>query len=116
VVVLDNKKEQLRAGQYAMASVVIADPTERLVLPVTAIGNTAGQDHVWTIEDGALLRRAVTTGRRDEAGGRVEVLKGVAADTVVLAARFDNLREGTKALVAAKAVPVASTPGASNLK
>lgn len=116
VVLLDNRKEQLRAGQYAMAKVVIPDPTVRLVLPITAVGNVAGQDHVWTIEDGVLLRRAVTTGRRDEAGGRVEVLKGVTPETVVLAARFDNLREGTKALVAAKTVPVASNPGASNLK
>lgn len=115
VVVLDNRKEQLRAGQYAMAKVVVPDPAERLVLPSSAIGSTAGQDHVWTIENGALLRRAVTTGRRDEANGRVEVLKGLTPDVVVLAARFDNLREGSKAVVS-RAVPVASAPASSNLK
>lgn len=115
VVVLDNRKELLRAGQYAMARVTVADPSQRMVLPVTAIGSTAGQDHVWTIENGELLRRAVTTGRRDEANGRVEVLKGLTHDTVVLAARFDNLREGSKAVVT-QAVPVASAPASSNLK
>jgi RND family efflux transporter MFP subunit len=115
VVVLDNKKEVLRAGQYAMARVTVADPAQRMVLPATAIGSTAGQDHVWTIENGALLRRAVTTGRRDEANGRVEVLKGLTPDAVVLAARFDNLREGSKAMVS-QAVPVASAPASSNLK
>lgn len=115
VVVLDNTKEHLRAGQYAMARVTVADEAQRLVVPVTAIGSTAGQDHVWTIEHGALLRRAVTTGRRDEANGRVEVLKGLEPDVVVLAARFDNLREGSKAAVA-RAVPVASAPASSNLK
>lgn len=115
VVLLDNRKELLRAGQYAIARVTVADPAQRMVLPVTAIGSTAGQDHVWTIENGELLRRAVTTGRRDEANARVEVLKGLAADAVVLAARFDNLREGSKAVVA-QAVPVASAPASSNLK
>ena len=61
------------------------------------------------IENGALARRAVTVGRRDEREGRVEVLQGVTLASQVLAARFDNLREGAKAsVVAAKAAPVAS--------
>jgi membrane fusion protein, multidrug efflux system len=72
------------------------------------VGSNGGQDHVWVIEGGALMRRAVTTGRRDKAGGRVEVLKGVAPGAQVLAARFDNLREGSKAVVVAKPPAVAS--------
>jgi len=46
-----------------------------------------------------LLRRAVTLGRRDEARGRAEVLSGLNEDAQVLAVRFDNLREGVKAVV-----------------
>ena len=121
-IAIDNPKEALRAGQYALASVTLADDTDRLTLPLAALGNTAGQDHVWVIENGLLARRAVTVGRRDERAGRVEVLQGVAAGTQVLAARFDNLREGAKASVvetksaarsAAVASAAASTP--SNL-
>jgi len=56
---------------------------------------------VWVIAGGALLRRAVTLGRRDEAKGRVEVLSGLADDAQVLGVRFDSLREGAKAVVAA---------------
>jgi hypothetical protein len=64
---------------------------------------------VWVIESGVLARRAVTVGRRDPREGRVEVLQGVTPASQVLAARFDNLREGAKAsIVAAKAAPVAS--------
>ena len=51
---------------------------------------------MWVIDDGVLARRAVTTGRRDEAQGRVEVLSGLAPGAQVLAARFDNLREGAQ--------------------
>ncbi|MEO5771134.1 MAG: efflux RND transporter periplasmic adaptor subunit, partial [Burkholderiaceae bacterium] len=63
---LANAHEKLRAGQYALAKVQLADLTQRLTLPLTAVGNSSGQDHVWVIESGALARRAVTLGRRDE--------------------------------------------------
>ena len=98
---LPNAKEVLRAGQYALARVELADPQPRLTVPATAVGNAGGQDHVWLIENGVLARRAVTVGRRDEREGRVELLNGVAAGSQVLAARFDNLREGGKAMVVA---------------
>jgi membrane fusion protein (multidrug efflux system) len=118
IIALDNAKETLRAGQYALARVVLADPSERLTLPAGAIGSTSGQEHVWVIESGVLARRAITTGRRDGATGRVEVLQGLQPGSQVLAAKFDNLREGTKAVVATKAAPVASAAASSssNLK
>jgi RND family efflux transporter MFP subunit len=106
---LPNPKETLRAGQYALARVELADPVKRLTVPLTAVGNTAGQDHVWLLENGVLARRAVTVGRRDAREGRVELLAGVTPGSQVLAARFDNLREGAKAtVVAAKSSAVAS--------
>ena len=111
---LANPDETLRAGQYALARAVLPDDQERLTLPATAVGNTAGQDHVWMIENGVLARRAVTLGRRDEREGRVEVLQGVGPASQVLAARFDNLREGAKALiVATKSSAVASSAAAT---
>jgi len=108
-IALANPQEALRAGQYALARVTLADDADRLTLPSSAVGNTSGQDHVWVIESGVLARRAITVGRRDAREGRVEVLQGVTPASQVLAARFDNLREGAKAhVVAAKAAPVAS--------
>ncbi len=111
-VVVANPDETLRAGQYAVAAVEIADRQQRLVLPATAIGSAAGQDHVWVIENGMLMRRAVTLGRRDDAGGRVEVLAGIGPQAEVLALRFDNLREGARASVVAGLPAVASSASA----
>jgi membrane fusion protein, multidrug efflux system len=111
-IALANPKELFRAGQYALAKVVLADPVLRMTLPVAAVGSNAGQEHVWLIENGVLLRRAVTTGRRDNASSRVEVLQGLLPGTQVLAARFDNLREGTKAAVVAKTAPAAGAGSA----
>lgn len=108
-VALPNGQERLRGGQYALARVELADPQLRMVLPAPAVGSSGGQSQVWLIDQGVLVRRAITLGRRDEAGGRIEVLDGLAADAQVLAARFDNLREGAPArVVAARTPPVAS--------
>ncbi|HVO06919.1 MAG TPA: efflux RND transporter periplasmic adaptor subunit [Burkholderiaceae bacterium] len=112
-IALANPKETLRAGQYALARVELADDTRRLTVPLTALGSSSGQDLVWVIADGSLLRRAITLGRRDEASGRVEVLSGLAEDSQVLAVRFDNLREGAPAVVVADrpAKPDVATSG-----
>lgn len=108
-LVVDNPKELYRAGQYAVAKVVLPDDTRRLTLPMAAISSNSGQEQVWMIEKGALMRRIVTTGRSDALEGRVEILNGLKPEAQVLAARFDNLREGDKAtVVAAKSAKVAS--------
>ncbi len=113
-VALDNPRinplqagqERLRAGPYAMARVALPDGGARLTLPASAIGTTSGQDHVWLLENGKLARRAVQLGQRDDSAGTVEVLQGVGPASQVLAARFDNLREGAAAVrVGSKAAP-----------
>jgi hypothetical protein len=107
---LANPDQVLRAGQYALARVDLPDDRPRLTLPIPAIASAGGQDQLWIIDNGALSRRVVTLGRRDEAAGRVEVLSGLAPGAQVLAVRFDNLREGAKAVVVAdKAAPLAAT-------
>lgn len=99
VVVLSNPDEVFRAGQYASAVVLLDDAAQRLTLPVAAIGQASGQDFVWTLEKGALVRRIVITGRRDDIIGRVEIKQGLGADAQVLAARFDTLKEGALARI-----------------
>ena len=108
VVELPNPKESLRAGQYALARVMLPDETPRLTLPLAAISSSGGQNQVWVIESGVLARRAVTLGRRDERGGRVEILQGLPPGSQVLAAKFDNLHEGARASVVVTAAAAAS--------
>ena len=59
-----------RTSAFAPASTrrrASSSPTdaERLTVPAGAVGQASGQDFVWTIEKGALVRRIVVTGRRD---------------------------------------------------
>ncbi len=117
VVVLANPDEAFRAGQYASALVSLDDAAARLTVPAAAVGQASGQDFVWTLEKGALVRRIVVTGRRDAAANRVEVTQGLNAETPVIAARFDTLKEGAPARVNAQAagagMPAASASAAS---
>ena len=59
-LVVDNPKETFRAGQYAVAKVVLPDDTQRLTVPMAAVSRNSGQEQVWMIENGALVRRIVT--------------------------------------------------------
>ena len=113
VAVLGNPDEVFRAGQYASATVSIADAAQRLTVPASALGQISGQDFVWVLDRGALVRRLVITGRRDAAGGVVEVTRGLAADAQVIAARFDGLKEGASARIVAPVPASASTHPAS---
>lgn len=110
---LDNPKETMRAGQYALATVELADGQPRLTVPASALVSSGGEEHVWLLENGTLARRAVTVGRRSARDGRVEILAGVKPDSQVLAARFDNLREGAQASVVARRTPPAVASAAS---
>jgi membrane fusion protein (multidrug efflux system) len=114
VIEMANADELFRAGQYALARVQLKDAVDRLTVPLTAVAQDAGQQHLWLIEDGVLVRRTVTTGRRDDARGRVEVLDGLTAAAKVLAVRFDNLKEGTKASLLPPRASVASAPASRN--
>lgn len=111
VVALDNRAETFRAGQYAEAAVVVPDATERTVVPVQAIGQASGQDFVWTIENGSLVRRIVVVGRRDRGQDRAEIVRGLPEDATLLALRFDGLREGAPARVVAARAASASASG-----
>jgi RND family efflux transporter MFP subunit len=115
-VVVPNREEKLRAGQFAVASLTLPDATPRLTVPSAAVVGPDGQAQVWAIEGGVLARRSVTLGRRSEAQGLVEIRSGLASDSLVLAARFDGLREGRQAKVADGVAAVASAAASSPLR
>ena len=116
VAVLANPDEVFRAGQYASALVSINDAAQRLTVPASALGQTSGQDFVWVLDRGALVRRIVITGRRDAAAGVVEVTRGLAADAQVIAARFDGLKEGASARIVARVPASSASPGTSSAR
>jgi membrane fusion protein, multidrug efflux system len=94
-----NPNSELRGGMFSTGRVALAASAPVLSLPAIAVRSEAGQTFVWTIEDGKLVKRMVVIGRRDEENGRVEIKTVLPPTVKVLAARFDNLKEGAPALV-----------------
>jgi RND family efflux transporter MFP subunit len=113
-VSLPNEGSLLKAGMFSRVYVQIAPEAAVPTLPLAALRGDPGGHYVWVIAEGKLVRRPVETGRRDERGQRVEVRGGLAPAEVVLASKFDNLREGQAARAAgAEAPKVASEPAAA---
>jgi membrane fusion protein (multidrug efflux system) len=107
-VSLPNEDSILKAGMFAKVALITMPTTELSSLPASAVRVESGQHYVWVIADGKLARRNVAVGRRDEREQLVEITSGLTADDVVLATKFDNLKDG----LAAKVVEV---PGDSKL-
>ena len=98
---IPNPDGALRGGMFATGRVARAASLPVATLPATAIRTEAGQSFVWTVEGGKLVKRGVVIGKRDDAAGRIEVKTTLPADVPVLAARFDNLKDGAPAIVKA---------------
>jgi RND family efflux transporter MFP subunit len=98
---IPNADRSLRGGMFATGRIALARDAPVPTLPTTAVRTEAGQTFVWTIDAGRLVRRIVVVGRRDDEAGRIEVKTALAPGTQVLAARFDNLKDGAPAIVRA---------------
>ena len=100
-VALPNNDAALKSGMFATGRIELAASAPTPTLPATAVRTEAGQSFVWVIDNGKLSRRLVTLGRRDDANGLVEVKTALPPKLPVLAARFDNLKDGAPAMVKA---------------
>ncbi len=98
---IPNPALALRGGMFATGRIALAAGAPVATLPATAVRTEAGQTFVWTIQDGKLAKRIVLVGRRDDDAGRVELKTTLPANVKVLAAKFDNLKEGAPAMVRA---------------
>lgn len=94
---IDNRRQTLRAGMFAEAQLTLADKTDALTVPQSALQSTAGQSWVYTIEGGKLTQKPVTLGMRgrDDRGVAVEVVAGLQAGAQIVKVNLGNLPSGT---------------------
>jgi RND family efflux transporter MFP subunit len=100
-VEIPNPDAVLRGGMFATGRIRLAAGKPVPTLPDTAIRSEAGQNFVWAIDNGKLLRRIVIIGKRDETAGRTELKTSLPSEMLILSTRFDNLKEGAPAIVRA---------------
>lgn len=102
---MKNPDRLLRPGLFARVTVKSRETREVVVVPESAIVPRAGETFVYVINDGKAVETKVRLGRR--AAGKVQVLSGLSADSVVVVAGQLKLRNGS----AVEIVQTESRPG-----
>jgi RND family efflux transporter MFP subunit len=78
-----NPGGSMRSGVFAEAEIAVGVDAAALTLPASSVGEFAGVEKVWRVNNGRLEQQVVTTGRREEK--RIEILSGLSeGDAVAL--------------------------------
>ena len=96
--VVRNSDTTLRPGMFARVTLITRDEREALVIPEQAIVPQGDEQYVFRVVDGKVSRVKVDIGRRRDS--RVEVLKGLTRDDVVVTAGQLKLRDGMAVTIA----------------
>jgi membrane fusion protein (multidrug efflux system) len=99
---LMNEQGRLLPGMYADINLVLAQPTERLVLPSTAIVFSSFGDSVYIVEpdaSGQELAQHVQVTTGEQRGDLVEITSGLVGDELVVQAGTNRLRNGAPVIV-----------------
>jgi membrane fusion protein (multidrug efflux system) len=90
--VVRNADTTLRPGMFARVRLITRDEKQALVVPEQAIVPQGDEQYVFRVVDGKVARVKVDIGQRRDT--KVEILKGLAADDVVVTAGQLKLRDG----------------------
>jgi len=93
-----NSDTSLRPGMFARVTLITRDEKDALVIPEQAIVPQGDEQYVFRVVDGKASRVKVDVGRRRDS--RVEVLKGLTRDDVVVTAGQLKLRDGMPVTIA----------------
>jgi membrane fusion protein (multidrug efflux system) len=88
---------------------VTRDVQDAMVIPEQAIVPEGDEQYVYRVQDGRAVRTRVETGQRRDA--RVEVVKGLAPEDVVVVAGQIKLRDGVAVTVARATDASPAKPG-----
>ncbi|GJG89509.1 MexH family multidrug efflux RND transporter periplasmic adaptor subunit [Gemmatimonadetes bacterium T265] len=109
---LPNPGHRIVGGQYVTGEIVSGAPAEdAVVVPQAAVRGGGDSVYVFVIEQGALARRAVSLGARDDGRGVVAVRSGVREGESVIVSPATDLAAGTRVRVANVGPAVAAREG-----
>jgi membrane fusion protein (multidrug efflux system) len=94
-----NNESRLRPGMFARVRLVTKDAHDALVVPEQAIVPEGDEQYVFRVLDGKAVRTRVETGQRRDA--KVEIVKGLGFDDVVVIAGQIKLRDGVPVVISA---------------
>lgn len=97
---LPNGDGRVVAGQFARGRIRTAAATKALAVPVNALRGDADKPFVLVIDGGAVRRRPVSTGERNDDAGLQIISSGLKAGERVIASAGIELADGTKVSMA----------------
>lgn len=106
--IVRNAGASLRPGMFARVKLITRDERDALVIPEQAIVPQGDEQYVFRVVDGKATRVKVDIGQRRDS--KVEVLKGLAANDVVVTAGQLKLRDGVTVTIVNAAASAAAEP------
>jgi membrane fusion protein (multidrug efflux system) len=111
-----NSDTSLRPGMFARVRLITRDEKEAMTVPEQAIVPQGDEQFVFKVAEGRAVRVKIDVGQRRD--GKVEVLKGLTANDIVITAGHMKIRDGvpvtltgTAASPDSSALPRAPMPG-----
>ena len=95
---VNNSDARLRPGMFARIRLVTRDVQDAMVVPEQAIVPEGDEQYVFRVLDNKAVRTKVETGQRREA--KVEIVKGLGNDDMIVTAGQIKLRDGSPVSVA----------------
>lgn len=109
---IPNKGYKLKPGMFVRVAVTLATRPNSVVVPEQAIWPQGKDSYVYRVVDGKAALTKVDIGNR--APGTVEILKGLAANDVVVTDGQIKLKDGAPVSVIGAAPAAAATPAAKS--
>ncbi len=99
-VQLANAKHQIIGGQFATGRIVGERVEDAVVIPELAVRGDGDSTYVLLVENGRVMKQAITVGPSDRATGQVAVAKGLEGGEKVIATPAVQLAPGTEVVLA----------------
>ncbi len=96
---LENPEGRLWGGMFATGAILVRESKDILVLPSTALRKDEDGEFVLKLDDGKLVRQAVTVRSRWDGGRNLEVT-GIRRGDVIVTSPLPEFRPGAAAVVA----------------
>lgn len=93
-IIVPNVDGRLRGGMFASGQIVVEQEADVLAVPEAALRQDDEGSYVLAVEDGTLVRRAVTAGRSWASSGLVQIASGLAPGEVYVSGKLDDLAAG----------------------
>lgn len=95
-ITLANEDGALRGGMFATGLITVTEQADALSVPATALREDAEGIYVLKVENGEVVRQAIEQGSAWNRGRAIEVVSGLEAGDIVVAAPLTELEAGDK--------------------